>query len=113
MTLTSFLIQIGTLLVVTVACLWGLRLLSGLAPPRKPARPPLPPLPVPAPEQRLISIDASWTLAQCVELIETFDTGWELEFFAADHPSLTDPGASILVWRDADGQLLRRAANHG
>jgi hypothetical protein len=112
-TLTSFLMQVGTLLVIGVLCLLGLRFVSKLASLRKPARPPSPPLAGPALEHRLISIDESWTLAQCIDLIETFDTGWELKFFAADHPSLTDPGATISVWRDADGLLLRRAANHG
>ena len=64
-----------------------------------------------------ILIDESWTPEQCGSLLNRAP-GWRLEFFAADHPSPTDPGGYVWVVRnetdDPDGTTcLRKVSNHG
>ncbi|MDV6374442.1 hypothetical protein [Deinococcus arenicola] len=59
-----------------------------------------------------MNLDETWTLARCAALLGAVQPGQELAFYAADHPSVSDPGAYIRV--QCHGQiLLRQAANHG
>ena len=60
-----------------------------------------------------IQTDVTWTPAQCARLLERLRPGQQLAFYAADHPSVSDPGAYIWVQRESGGTLLRKAANHG
>ena len=66
-----------------------------------------------AAETQLFFMDAAWTPAQCAELLEQLQPGAELQFFAADHASPSDPGAYIRVQRPRQDVWLRKAANHG
>ena len=63
-------------------------------------------------DAQTIQTDMTWTPAQCARLLERLRPGQQLEFYAADHPSVSDPGAYIWVQRQ-DDKLLRKAANHG
>ncbi|GGR14447.1 hypothetical protein [Deinococcus ruber] len=66
-----------------------------------------------ATDLQFLPIDAAWTLAQCAALLEQLAPEQELQFYAADHASVSDPGAYIRVQRLGAGVWLRKAANHG
>lgn len=62
-------------------------------------------------------MNVATTLEQCGELLERVP-GWRLDYYAADQPSPTDPGAYISVIRNVTDDpgcttLLRKRANHG
>ncbi|THF66721.1 hypothetical protein E7T06_20695 [Deinococcus sp. Arct2-2] len=46
-------------------------------------------------------------------MISELAQGWQLSFFAADHPSPTDPGGYVEVQHTAPEVLLRKVANSG
>lgn len=66
-----------------------------------------------AAETQWFFMDAAWTSVQCAELLEQLQPGAELQFFAADHASPSDPGAYIRVQWPRQDEWLRKAANHG
>lgn len=78
---------------------------------------PVQPTRPPAPVVLTIPVDESWTPEECGQLLDRAP-GWLLEFFAADHPSLTDPGGYVWVVRPetddpAGDTRLRKVSNHG
>lgn len=99
MPLTSFLIQVGTLLVIGILTVLALRLMNRRQPADRPGS-----AATSSPVTRLL-VDDSWTPEQCAEVFETLMNGQELHFFAADVPSPSDPGGYVEVTRWADGRL--------
>lgn len=62
---------------------------------------------------RTVPIDATWTPEHCAALLEALTPQQELSFYAADHASVSDPGAYIRIQRPQPQMWLRKAANHG
>lgn len=62
---------------------------------------------------RTVPIDATWTPEQCAALLEALTPQQELSFYAADHASVSDPGAYLRIQRPQPQLWLRKAANHG
>ncbi len=60
-----------------------------------------------------VQIDETWTPQRCAELLNALQPGQELTFYAADHASVSDPGAYLRVQRRDHQTFLRKAANHG
>ncbi len=107
MNLTYVLSNVPALLLLGLS-VWSLR--------RNRTRPTLPPPPSVSPAlhpERWLPLAASSSLATCAALVSELPQGWQLSFFAADHPSLTDPGGYVKVQRTATDKLLRMVANYG
>ncbi|ULH14387.1 hypothetical protein MF271_10070 [Deinococcus sp. KNUC1210] len=66
-----------------------------------------------AAEPQFLPVNAAWTPARCAALLEGLSPEQELQFYAADHASPSDPGAYIRVQRQGAEVWLRKAANHG
>ena len=46
-------------------------------------------------------------------MVSKLPQGWQLSYFAADHPSPADPGGYVKVQHAAPDVLLRKIANSG
>ena len=105
MNTTTLLLDAPALLLLGIS-IWS------LTRPRTRPMPPRSQPPAPRPE-RWLPLDASTSQAACAAVVSELPQGWQLSFFAADHPSPTDPGGYVKVQHTAPDVLLRKVANHG